>query len=162
MADTAYLSLGSNVGDRDKNLGEALRHLGGLGRIFGVSSIYETEPVEFTDQAWFLNSAVALETAVAPVQLMVELLQIEQRMGRQRIEKKGPRVIDLDILLFGEIVVNTPGLTIPHPAMASRRFVLMPLAEIAPDVRHPVLGKTIRELLMDLPPGQTVRELRKN
>ena len=89
---------------------------------------------------------------------MKSLLQIEQEMGRKRNQKKGPRTIDIDILLFGDQVVNTPNLTVPHPAMTMRRFVLEPLAEIAPDARHPVLRKTIRELLDDLPPGQKVRQ----
>jgi 2-amino-4-hydroxy-6-hydroxymethyldihydropteridine diphosphokinase len=132
--------------------------LGGLGPVVSISSFYETEPVEFTDQAWFLNCAVALETTAEPVQLMRNLLRIEVEMGRQRIQKKGPRSIDIDILLFGDVVMDTSDLVIPHPAMAKRRFVLAPLGEIAPDVRHPVLKKTVRELLEDLPPGQTVRK----
>lgn len=158
MSDIAYLSLGSNVGDRQNNLREAIRRLAGLGRVVSISSFYETEPVEFTDQAWFLNCAVALETAAEPAQLMQKLLAIELEMGRQRIQKKGPRSIDIDILLFGDVVMDTPDLLIPHPAMAKRRFVLAPLVEIAPDVRHPLLKKTVRELLEELPAGQTVRK----
>lgn len=159
MSNIAYLSLGSNVGDRETNLREAIQRLGVLGRIVSVSSFYETEPVEFTDQAWFLNSAVALETASEPPQIIQKLLRIEVEMGRTRIQKKGPRSIDIDILLFGEVVMDTPDLVIPHPAMAQRRFVLAPLAEIAPDLRHPVLKKTVREMLEDLPAGQTVRKI---
>lgn len=159
MNNVAYLSLGSNVGDRETNLREAIRRLVELGRVVSVSSFYETEPVEVTDQAWFLNCAVVLETASEPAQIMQKLLRIEVEMGRKRIQKKGPRSIDIDILLFGEVVMNTPDLVIPHPAMAQRRFVLAPLAEIAPDVRHPVLKKTVRELLEDLPAGQTVRKI---
>jgi 2-amino-4-hydroxy-6-hydroxymethyldihydropteridine diphosphokinase len=121
--------------------------------VVSVSSFYETEPVEFTDQAWFLNCAVALETSLPPERLMKQLLAIEQEMGRRRNQKKGPRIIDIDILLFGDFVVDAPELVIPHPAMAARRFVLEPLAEIAPEARHPVLRKTARELLADLPPG---------
>jgi len=157
MPALVYLSLGSNVGDRELQLRDALRRLAVNGRVVAVSSFYETEPVEFTDQAWFLNCVVALETTETPEQLMMALLQIEQQMGRRRIQKKGPRAIDIDILLFDEAILDSPALTIPHPAMHQRRFVLEPLAEIAPEVRHPVLEKTIRELLEALPAGQIVR-----
>ena len=157
MPALVYLSLGSNVGDREIQLRDALRRLAAIGRVVAVSSFYETEPVEFTDQAWFLNCVVALETTETPEQLMMALLQIEQQMGRRRMQKKGPRTIDIDILLFDEAIVDSPALTIPHPAMHQRRFVLEPLAEIAPEVRHPVLDKTIRELLEALPAGQIVR-----
>jgi len=160
MPGIAYLSLGSNVGDRENHLRKAIARLETQGRVVSVSSFYETEPVEFTDQAWFLNCTVALETTTkTPERLMAELLQIEQQMGRQRIQKKGPRTIDIDILLFGDTILDSPALTIPHTAMHLRRFVLEPLAEIAPEVRHPVLKKTIRELLDALPAGQEVRKL---
>jgi 2-amino-4-hydroxy-6-hydroxymethyldihydropteridine diphosphokinase len=159
MPSIAYLSLGSNMGDRENHLRQAIARLQTQGRVVSISSFYETEPVEFTDQAWFLNGAVALETTETPEQLMAELLQIEQQMGRQRIRKKGPRTIDIDILLFGDTILDSPALTIPHPAMHLRRFVLEPLGEIAPEVQHPVLKKTIRELLDALPAGQEVRKL---
>jgi 2-amino-4-hydroxy-6-hydroxymethyldihydropteridine diphosphokinase len=158
MPHLVYLSLGSNIGNREAHLREAIRRLESAGKLRSVSSIYETEPVEFTDQPQFLNCAVALETSSTPEQLMLQLLTIEKAMGRQRIQKKGPRTIDLDILLYGDEVVDTPGLTIPHPAMQHRRFVLEPLAEIAPEVRHPVLKKTVRRLLDELPPGQEVQK----
>jgi 2-amino-4-hydroxy-6-hydroxymethyldihydropteridine diphosphokinase len=166
MPNLAYLSLGSNVGDRGNHLHDAISRLEMKGRIISVSSLYETEPVEFTDQSWFLNCAVAFETTDSPEQLMVELLLIEQEMGRLRTQKKGPRIIDLDILLFtnattDDVVINSEEVTIPHPAMHQRRFVLEPLAEIAPEAWHPVRKKTIRELLDDLPPGQIVRKLPK-
>src|SRR5207248_9016142 len=132
----------------------AIRQRSALGILVAVYSFYETEPVEFTDQPWFLNCVIALETATQPARLMAELLRIEHEMGRQRVLKKGPRSIDIDILLFGDDVVNTPELTIPHPAMARRRCVLEPLAEIAPELRHPVAGKTVREVLAVLPQGQ--------
>jgi 2-amino-4-hydroxy-6-hydroxymethyldihydropteridine diphosphokinase len=115
--------------------------------------------VEFTSQPWFLNCAVALETDLTPQQLMSALLSIEEEMGRRRIQKKGPRSIDIDILMFDDIVMDSKELIIPHPAMHERRFVLEPLAEIAAEARHPVLGKTIRELLAELPAGQTVRKI---
>jgi len=158
MTNIAYLSLGSNLGDREAQLRAAVACLQGEGRIVSVSSFYETEPVEFTDQAWFLNCAVALETTDTPAQLMAAILRIELQMGRQRIQRKGPRTIDIDILLFGDTILATPALTIPHPAMHQRRFVLQPLAEIAPAVQHPVLKQTMQELLDALPAGQTVRK----
>jgi 2-amino-4-hydroxy-6-hydroxymethyldihydropteridine diphosphokinase len=157
MPELAYLSLGSNVGDRECQLRDAIRRLGSVGRVQLVSPIYETEPVDFTAQPMFLNCVVALETSCTPTLLMQQLLAIEKAMGRERIQKKGPRTIDLDILLFGDEALKTPELTVPHPAMEGRRFVLQPLADIAPEARHPLLGKSVRELLEDLPPGQSVR-----
>ncbi len=158
MNDIAYLSLGSNIGDREQNLQEAIRRASALGRVVAVSSFYETEPVEFTDQPWFLNCVMALETLAEPGQLMSELLRIEHEMGRQRVLKKGPRSIDIDILLFGDAVVSTPEVTIPHPEMVRRRFVLEPLAEIAPELRHPVSQKAVMQLLAELAPGQRVQK----
>lgn len=158
---SVYLSLGSNVGDREANLRVAIAKLGELGEVTATSSIYETEPVEYTQQPWFLNCAVKLETEKMPKQLMAHLLGIEQAMGRRRMKPgsqqvKGPRVIDIDILLFGHSIVDTAGLTVPHPAMHERRFVLEPLAEIAPEERHPVFKRTVRELRDALPAGAPV------
>jgi 2-amino-4-hydroxy-6-hydroxymethyldihydropteridine diphosphokinase len=161
MRNLVYLSLGSNIGDREARLRDAIARLQTLGRVVSVSSFYETEPVEFTDQGWFLNCAVALETTETPEQVMEAILQIEHEMGRQRLQKKGPRLIDIDILLFSDKVVDSAQLTIPHPAMHERRFVLQPLAEIAPEAWHPVLKKTVRELLDTLPAGQVVRKPQK-
>jgi 2-amino-4-hydroxy-6-hydroxymethyldihydropteridine diphosphokinase len=159
MRKRVYLSLGSNMEDRAANLKSAIGQISQLGKIAAVSSLYETEPVEFTNQPWFLNCAVALDTDDNPDNLLNALLAIEQAMGRHRIQLKGPRKIDIDILLVDEICVNTATLTIPHPAMHERRFVLEPLAEIAPDARHPVLNMTVRELCDSLPAGQSVRRL---
>jgi len=149
---TVYLSLGSNLGDRATNLRTAIEHLGELGAVVGRSSLYETEPVEMERQPWFLNCVVALETELMPKQFLARTITIEQKMGRRRTQPKGPRTIDIDILLFGGSVVDTSALTIPHPAMHERRFVLEPLAEIAPELRHPVFKKTVREMLAALPP----------
>lgn len=159
MHNTVYLSLGSNVGDRAANLNGAINRLCALGEVVQVSSLYETEPVEFTAQPWFLNCAVELETAETPQQLMAHILEIEEQMGRKRTQEKGPRSIDIDILLFGDSTVEGKGLTIPHPALHERRFVLEPLVEIAPDVRHPLFKQTMRELRDALPPGQDVRKV---
>jgi 2-amino-4-hydroxy-6-hydroxymethyldihydropteridine diphosphokinase len=159
MPTRVYLSLGSNLGDRATNLRQAIAELARQGSVAAASSVYETEPVEVSSQPWFLNCAVALDTETNPDDLLHYLLTIEKRMGRERTHPKGPRIIDIDILLFGNAVVKLPGLTIPHPALHQRRFVLVPLAEIAPEVRHPVLNLTVRELLAQLPPGQEVRRL---
>jgi 2-amino-4-hydroxy-6-hydroxymethyldihydropteridine diphosphokinase len=157
MQETAYLSLGSNLGDREGHLRDAISRLGAEGRVAAVSSFYETEPVEVTSQPWFLNCAMALETTKTPEVLMASILRIEQGMGRLREQKKGPRTIDIDILLFGNAVIATPKLTVPHPAMQERRFVLAPLAEIRPQALHPQFNKTVLELLEALPAGQQVR-----
>ena len=138
-------------------LRDAIARLSALGRVVAVSSIYETEPVEFTEQPWFLNCAAAIETNKTPGQLLAGIIGIEEEMGRRRVQKKGPRTIDIDILLFDDAMVDSPELSIPHPAMHERRFVLEPLGEIAPDAVHPVLKETIRELRDRLPTGQVVR-----
>lgn len=161
MHKIVYLSLGSNVGDREKNLNSAVERLRTLGDVVAVSSFYETEPVEFTAQPWFLNCAVKLDTERMPKQLLASILQVEQQMGRRRVKKKGPRTIDIDILLFGNSIIETKGLTIPHPALHQRRFVLEPLVEIAAEVRHPALKRSIRELRDALPAGQAVRRTGK-
>ena len=162
MHKQVYLSLGSNVGDRAAHLNKAIDRMGTLGKVVAVSSFYETEPVEFAAQPWFLNCAVELDTEKMPKQLLASILDIEKEMGRRRVQKKGPRTLDIDILLFGNSIIQTKGLTIPHPAMHQRRFVLEPLAEIAPEARHPVFKRTVRELRDALPPGQAVRRLQKN
>jgi len=159
VANLVYISLGSNMGDRSANLLAAIKRLDEAGCVKAKSGFYETEPVELHDQPWFLNCVVALETSLTPVELLKKALAIEQEMGRIRMRDKGPRSIDIDILLFGHEVVEERGLKIPHPAMHQRRFVLEPLAEIAPGALHPQLRKTARELLAALPAGQLVRRL---
>jgi 2-amino-4-hydroxy-6-hydroxymethyldihydropteridine diphosphokinase len=162
VGELAYLSIGSNVGDRAASLNAAVDGLRALGEVVAISSFYETEPVEFTAQAWFLNCVVALRTDKSAQELLRGILDIERQLGRQRMQEKGPRIIDLDILLFGGLIVDEAGLTIPHPAMHERRFVLEPLAEVAPEVLHPLLRRTIRELRDALPPGQIVRKMSKS
>jgi 2-amino-4-hydroxy-6-hydroxymethyldihydropteridine diphosphokinase len=160
VAELVYLSLGSNVGDRPANLRAAISRLAEAGPVQAVSAFYETEPVDVRDQPWFLNCVVAVETGMPPREWLNFVLAIECEMGRHRTREKGPRTIDIDILLCGNSVVAQPGLHIPHPAMHQRRFVLEPLAEIAAEAFHPVLKKTARDLLAELPPGQAVRALR--
>jgi 2-amino-4-hydroxy-6-hydroxymethyldihydropteridine diphosphokinase len=155
---TVYLSLGSNIGDREKNLRAAIAKLSELGEIAAVSSFYETEPVDFTAQPWFLNCAVAIRTKLMPELFLSKIQMFEQQLGRRRIRPKGPRNIDIDILFYGRSVIVSPELEVPHPRIAQRRFVLEPLAEIAPDFRHPRTGKTASEMLQTLEP-QGVRRL---
>jgi 2-amino-4-hydroxy-6-hydroxymethyldihydropteridine diphosphokinase len=150
---TATIALGSNLGDRQEILVDASERIRRLGRIVAQSSVYETEPVGYHDQPPFLNAVLVLETKLEPVTLLEELLAIEREMGRDRSGgvAKGPRSIDLDLLLVGDLVMDEEKLTLPHPALAERRFVLEPLAEVAPEVRHPRIGKTMAELLAELP-----------
>lgn len=156
---TAFLALGSNIGDREANLREAVERLdAGDIRVTRRSSLYETAPQELLDQPWFLNAVVAIETSLFPMQLLARVRAVERDMGRRRVIPKGPRNIDIDILFYARAVIATAELEVPHPRLAQRRFVLEPLAEIAPDLRHPVTGKTASEMLATLEP-QGVRRL---
>jgi 2-amino-4-hydroxy-6-hydroxymethyldihydropteridine diphosphokinase len=155
---TTYLSLGSNKGDRAHYIARAIEALGANGiKVMQQSCLYETEPVETTSKAWFLNCVIEAETELLPPQLMHTLLDIERSLGRRRRVLRGPRFIDLDILLYDDDVVSTGQLEIPHPRMAQRRFVLVPFAEIAPEARHPVLTKSIAELLEETSDRSEVR-----
>jgi 2-amino-4-hydroxy-6-hydroxymethyldihydropteridine diphosphokinase len=155
---TVYLSLGSNLGDRAKNLREAVAALHQEAiRVTSISSIYETEPVDYRDQPWFLNMAVEAGTELAPTALLQRLRGIEIRMGSKKLIAKGPRLIDMDILLYSDEAIDTPELQIPHPRMHLRRFVLQPLVEIAPRVLHPILGWTAAEMLARAPDKSAVR-----
>lgn len=152
MTRLVYLALGSNVGDREAELRAAIRKINSLDlKVTRISSVYETAAMYREDQPPFLNAVVEAETTLFPMRLLLRVANIERDMGRRRVMPNGPRNIDIDILLFNQAVVNTPQLQIPHPRLAERRFVLEPLAELAPDLRHPVTKKTIRELLAGLP-----------
>jgi 2-amino-4-hydroxy-6-hydroxymethyldihydropteridine diphosphokinase len=145
-----YLGMGSNRGDRVANLQRAMEELGNAGvHVQRASSFYKTEPVDFGPQAWFLNCAVEALTALMPMQLLKAVKSVERALGRRPGVNKGPRPIDIDILLYENVVVRTAALTIPHERMNERRFVLVPLRELAPAVRHPVNRRTITEMLQD-------------
>lgn len=160
MKQKVYLSLGSNLGDRARNLREAIAAVRNAGiDVTRISSLYETEPVDYLDQPWFLNLAAEAETQLAPAALLQALRGIETQMGSKKLTAKGPRLIDMDILLYGDEVIDTPELQVPHPSMHLRRFVLEPLAEIAPNVRHPISGLNVSEMLAQTPDKSVVRKL---
>ncbi|MBV9267083.1 MAG: 2-amino-4-hydroxy-6-hydroxymethyldihydropteridine diphosphokinase [Acidobacteriaceae bacterium] len=154
-----YLSLGSNLGDREQNLNRALQRLEEERiRIISRSSIYETAPQDVADQPWFLNLVSECETAYFPLQLLTVVQRIECDLGRNRGRsiRRGPRTIDIDILLFGSTTIVAPGLVVPHPRMLERRFVLEPLLEVAPDIRHPETKEPLNRFLPKVA-GQAVR-----
>lgn len=148
MGTIAYIGLGANLGDRQAGIQRALRELTNLPTIelVKVSALYETTPVGFTNQPDFLNQVISVRTSLPPQALLHVLLHIENQMGRTRTIHWGPRVIDMDLLLYGDMQIAVPGLTIPHPYLRERAFVLVPLAEIAPDWALPEDGKTISEI----------------
>jgi len=155
---TIYLGLGSNIGDREANLREATRRLSRSGvRISKMSSLYDTEPIDYLDQPWFLNAVVEAETDLPAAELLATLRQIESQMGSKKPFAKGPRLIDLDILLYSSDTIDTPNLQVPHPRMLQRNFVLAPLSEIAPNLRHPAWPASIADLLADSPDKSIVR-----
>ncbi len=157
--NTAYLLTGGNMGNRLNNLQQAAEFIQqNCGKIIASSSVYETEAWGKTDQPAFLNQALQIETDLSPDSLMQALLDIESRMGRIRTIKMGPRIIDLDILLINDLIQTSPLLTIPHPALPLRKFALLPLAEIAPQVIHPIEKKTILELLQICPDTLNVQK----
>ena len=156
---TIYLSLGSNLGDRAANLDQAIAALPESGvRVLRRSSIYETEPVDFLAQPWFLNCVVEAETSLPPRELLEALQGIERRMGSRKLVARGPRIIDLDVLFYNNSVIRSEDIEIPHPRMTERRFVLVPFAELAPTLRHPVFLATIAELLAATRDKSVVRD----
>lgn len=143
----AYLGLGSNLGDRRANLSAAINSLPPAASVLRASSIYQTEPWGYLEQPAFLNQVLEVETSLSPADLLITLKSLEAGLGRQATFRYGPRLIDLDILLYDDLVINQPDLVIPHPQLAQRAFVLVPLAELAPDLLHPRLGVTMAELM---------------
>jgi 2-amino-4-hydroxy-6-hydroxymethyldihydropteridine diphosphokinase len=151
LATKVFILAGSNLGDREAHLAHAVASLAEAGTVAHTSSVYETEPVGYPDQAWFLNQAIEMDTRLTPHGLLCLCQSVEASRGRVRYFANGPRTLDLDILLFGDMVVNDKDLIIPHPRMAERRFVLVPLAQIAADIVHPVFKQSIRSLLEHCP-----------
>lgn len=151
MLIDAYIGIGSNLGQREINLCEAVHRLKRVSLRLRVSSIYETMPIGFSTQPAFLNAACEIWTTLSPFELLESLRRIEAELGRQRPFANAPRILDLDILIYGRMVVDSPLLTIPHPRMVQREFVLAPLEDLAPDLVHPVLKETTRSLLARLP-----------
>ena len=154
-----YLSLGSNLGNREQMLQDAIDAMNTSDmRVVRVSSVYETEPMDVRNQPWFLNVVVELETELFPLVLLSRLNKIERQLGRKRVMVKGPRSIDIDILLFEKFIIDTDVLTVPHPRMTERRFVLEPMVELSPELRHPANRRTMRELLAGVS-GQQVKRV---
>lgn len=159
--EIAYIGIGSNRGDRlgyCQKAADAIRHFRDT-TVVRLSSYYETEPLEVSDQDWFINGVVAIRTALTPQELLSACQKVEQDLGRVRTVRYGPRTVDLDLLLYGERIVSTDRLTLPHPKLHLRRFVLVPMVEIAPKAVHPVLHQTMAELLERVQDHHPVRGL---
>jgi 2-amino-4-hydroxy-6-hydroxymethyldihydropteridine diphosphokinase len=161
QAKIIYLSLGSNVGDRAAHISRAVEALAAAGvRVARQSSLYSTEPMDLHAQSWFLNCVLEAETDLMPRQLLHVLRGVERSLGRKKLVRRGPRPIDIDLLLYGASVVRAAELEVPHPRMAERRFVLVPLVELAPMLRHPTLRKTVAQLLAETRDRSSVRRWR--
>jgi 2-amino-4-hydroxy-6-hydroxymethyldihydropteridine diphosphokinase len=157
MSRGIFLGLGSNIGDRGAYLKDAIKILGLP--IVAESSVYESEPVDYLNQPWFLNQVLQVETTFHPLKLLAECQKVEEQLCRTREISKGPRTIDIDLLFYNDEILSTPELTIPHPAIPQRRFVLVPLNEVAPDFVHPQLNLTVRELLERCPDQSVVKRI---
>ena len=158
-----YLTVGSNMGDRVANVLEAVDRVGNMEgvELLKRGELYETEPQDVKDQQWFVNAAVMIRAELGPWELLRGVKEIESKMGRAEGERRGPRVIDIDIIFYGDVILYTPDLMIPHPRAVWRRFVLRSVADIDPGFVHPALGRTVLELLEDLPPeGQKMRKIK--
>ena len=158
---TSYLGIGSNLGNRIKNLETVVSALS-INPDINVnisSSFYETEPVGYKKQGWFINQVIQIETSLSPPTLLKVTQEIEETLGRKRAIRWGPRTADIDILLYSDLIMNDSSLRIPHPQLTNRRFVLIPLAEIAPSLKHPILGKSIKKILFDCPAADLVKRI---
>ena len=158
----AYIGIGSNLGTPGKNCIEAIEKISSTKdiKIISRSSFYQTEPIGEVQQDWFVNSAIKIKTNLSPTHLLSALLNIESAMGRTREEKWGPRLIDLDLLFYGNLILEKKGLTLPHPEIQKRKFVLIPMSEIAESLVHPTLKKTIKTLLQESSDGTVVKKLK--
>ena len=158
---TSYLGLGSNLGNRIKNLEIVILALSKHSdiQVTASSSFYETEPVGYKEQKWFINQVIQIKTSLSPKDLLDVTQKMEERFGRRRTIRWGPRTVDIDILLYGNLIMNNSSLSIPHPHLTKRRFVLVPLAEIAPSIIHPLLGESIRKILIDSSTDDLVKKI---